>query len=437
MTRHARAAAIAWNGAGAVLPMVAALLAVSVLVGCYGAAGFGMLTVAWGILGQLTVLDLGIAHALSLQVCRDLGAGRRSSAIVLSCTALAALLGAGFGACLYLVAGPVARFFAPGDAAAVALLVPGLQMLAVGLPFAIVYSVLSGVFEAHEEFSALNLVRSAQSLATHGLAVVLALRGEPVTAVVAATVAVRVASCLLLLLLCWRMGHFSLHHWRPEAAALRALLESGRWMFLNNLSAQLAYQADRLVVARCAGLEAAGLYAVAAEIAGKISFVGGSVVNAYYPAMSKCAGTPALPGLVQACVRVASLCVLVAVVAAALALPAALPLWLPALPYEDIAAASQLLLLALVLNAPARAWVAGLQALGHARRVALVNMLGMPLRLLALFALASAHGAWGGGLSSLLANAADAAVLGWLWRSAAARPGSSSTSAASLGQVAK
>ena len=50
----------AWNLAGLVLPLAAALVAVPGLVRALGPERFGVLTLAWALVGYFTLFDLGI-----------------------------------------------------------------------------------------------------------------------------------------------------------------------------------------------------------------------------------------------------------------------------------------------------------------------------------------------------------------------------------------
>ena len=84
-----------WNLIGQGAPLFVALFAIPVLIRGLGTARFGVLTLAWMVVGYFSLFDLGLGRALTKLVAEKLGEGKESEvpALVWTALALMALLG--------------------------------------------------------------------------------------------------------------------------------------------------------------------------------------------------------------------------------------------------------------------------------------------------------------------------------------------------------
>ena len=70
---------VGWNLAGLSLPLLVAAVTVPQLIGRLGHERFGLLALAWSLIGYAGVLDLGIGRALTQMVSRLRGEGNLSA----------------------------------------------------------------------------------------------------------------------------------------------------------------------------------------------------------------------------------------------------------------------------------------------------------------------------------------------------------------------
>src|SRR6266849_10669946 len=84
-----------WNLVGTGAPMLVAVVCIPVLIRGLGKDRFGVLTLAWALIGYASLLDLGLGRALTQLVARKLGAGedREVPALVWTSLLLMLLLG--------------------------------------------------------------------------------------------------------------------------------------------------------------------------------------------------------------------------------------------------------------------------------------------------------------------------------------------------------
>src|SRR6266513_283830 len=64
-----------WNLVGSGAPMIVAVFSIPILIRGLGTDRFGVLTLAWALIGYASLFDLGLGRALTQLVAKKLGAG--------------------------------------------------------------------------------------------------------------------------------------------------------------------------------------------------------------------------------------------------------------------------------------------------------------------------------------------------------------------------
>jgi O-antigen/teichoic acid export membrane protein len=150
----------AWNLAGQVLPMLVAVVAVPVLVHKLGLDRFGVLSLAWIVIGYFGLFDLGIGRALTKLVADKLGLDEHGDIPALVWTSLATMLILGAIGALLAVAS--SRWLLSVLKTPPPLHDESLRtfyLLALSIPIATLTSGFRGILEAGQEFTILTLLR--------------------------------------------------------------------------------------------------------------------------------------------------------------------------------------------------------------------------------------------------------------------------------------
>src|SRR5260370_27118164 len=150
-----------WNLIGSGAPMLVAVFCIPILMRGLGKERFGVLTLAWALIGYASLFDLGLGRALTQLVAKKLGAGEDREVPTLVWTSLLLMLLLGvLGAAVVGLLSPwlVHR----------ALNVPGalqretlqsFYLLGLSIPLVISTAGLRGLFEAHQKFGLINALR--------------------------------------------------------------------------------------------------------------------------------------------------------------------------------------------------------------------------------------------------------------------------------------
>lgn len=270
------------------LPMAVALVTMPWLIRGLGTDRFGVLTLAWMVLGYFSLFDLGLGRALTQTVAEKLGRGASGEVPGLVWTAFALMAGLGAAGAVLVAAGTP---WLIGQA----LKVPGplriesvgaFYLMAAALPAVILTAGFRGVMEAYQRFGAVIAVRTVTSLAVLlGPLAVLPFTDDLV-AVVGVVALLRVASCLAHAGYCLR----SIPGLRGGAAVrpalVRPLLGYGGWMTAVNVVNPLMVQMDRFLIAALVSTAAVAYYTTPFELITRSWFLSGSVVAVVFPAFA-------------------------------------------------------------------------------------------------------------------------------------------------------
>src|SRR6266478_9288160 len=150
-----------WNLLGSGAPMLVALFSIPILIRGLGKERFGILTLAWALIGYASLFDLGLGRALTQLVAKKLGAGEDREVPALVWTSLLLMLLVGvLGAAVVGLLSP----WLVHRALNVPTVLQGetlqsFYLLGLSIPVVISTAGLRGLLEAHQRFGLINALR--------------------------------------------------------------------------------------------------------------------------------------------------------------------------------------------------------------------------------------------------------------------------------------
>lgn len=282
----ARGAALNLLGQG--LPFLAALVALPLLAAGLGTERFGVLALAWVLVGYVSLFDLGLGRALTQLVAERLGRDQEEGLPALVWTALLLMGGLGLaGAGALALAAPWLARVALGVTGALAGETSvGLVLIAVAIPFVTIAAGLRGVLEAHQRFGLVNAVRIPMSSLSY-LGPLALLSISPTLAwPIGFLLVERVATALIYLALCRRVMP-SLR--QPIVIApgnwLR-LLRFGGWMTVTNIVGPLMVYFDRFLIGGMLSVAAVAYYSTPYDFVTRLLVIPGALAGVLFPAFA-------------------------------------------------------------------------------------------------------------------------------------------------------
>lgn len=277
-----------WNLIGQGAPLLVAIFAIPLLIRALGTPRFGVLTLAWMVVGYFSLFDLGLGRALIKLVAEKLGAGKESEvpALVWTALALMTLLG---------VAGiAVVAALSPWLVHRVLKIPVVLQpetlkafyLLAVSIPIIISTAGLRGVLEAYQRFDLVNAVRIPLGMFTFLGPLAVMPFSNSVFLVVAALVVGRLLAWGVHLFLCLRVVPTLRCDIRVQRAMVRPLIRFGSWMTVSNIVGPLMVYFDRFFIGAMISMTAVAYYATPYEVVRRLSIIPGALVGVLFPAFS-------------------------------------------------------------------------------------------------------------------------------------------------------
>ncbi len=404
-----------WNIVGQGAPLLAALVAIPVTLRGLGTERFGALSLAWLLIGYLSLFDLGLGRALTKLAAERL-AGRRDEEIpALAWTALLLMLGLG-------VAGALLITLPSTWLVARALRIPpalrdetrqALYVLGASVPFVISTAGLRGLLEAKQRFGLVNAVRIPMGVFTFIGPILVLPFSRSLVAVVGLLAFGRLVGWAVHLALCLRVFPALRHGLALHPPLMAPLLRLGGWMTVTNVVGPFMVYLDRFLIGGLMSLAAVAYYATPYEMVTKLLVVPSAVAQVLFPAFaaSLVVDRPRAGLLFDRGVKTVFLSLFPPTLLLVALAPELLRLWLGTEFSRESARVLQWLAVGVFINGLAQIPFALVQGAGRPEFTARLHLVELPFYLVAVWCLIRARGVEGAAIAWTARAAVDAAVL--------------------------
>lgn len=276
-----------YNLVGAIIPVVLSLVTVPIYLKLVGPERYGVLAIAWLLLGYFGLFDLGLGRSTSFRIAsqRD---GTREARSETFWAALTVNVGMGLigGLLLLLAAG---FFFGHAFKMSAALrpeIMASVPLLACAVPISTLTGVLTGALQGREKFLETNMVSTISTALFQLLPIAVAFWvGPHLLPLLSAAILARVIAILVLGYRCYVEFCRGLPR-RVNKTEVVALLKYGGWVNLTSLLGQALVMIDRFMIGAVLGAKAVTIYTVPLQLAQRIQILPGALTNALFPRLS-------------------------------------------------------------------------------------------------------------------------------------------------------
>jgi O-antigen/teichoic acid export membrane protein len=406
---------VIWNMIGNGAPMIVAVVCIPILIRELGKERFGVLALAWALIGYASLFDLGLGRALTQLVAKKLGAGEDREVPTLVWTSLLLMLLLGLaGTVIVVLLSPWLVHRALNVPVALQReTLDSFYLLGLSIPVVISTAGLRGLLEAHQRFGMINALRIPMGVYSFASPLLVLPFSKSLFPVVGVLVVGRVIGCIAHVLLCFRVVPELRERIAWHGAAAGPLLRFGGWMTVSNVVSPLMVTLDRFLIGAMVSMTAVAYYATPFEVVTKFLIIPGALVSVMFPAFSTSFSqdrerTAALYGR---CVKYIFLILFPAVVLTVGLARSGLTLWLGADFAQHSYRVLQWLAVGVLLNGLATIPFALVQGAGRPDLTAKLHLIELPLYLLALWWLISAYGVEGAAIAWTARVGVDGAVL--------------------------
>lgn len=268
--------------------MLVAVFCIPILIGGLGKERFGVLTLAWALIGYASLFDLGLGRALTQIVARKIGAGEEREIPSLAWTSLLLML------LLGVAGGVVVGLFSPWFVRRW-LNIPGpmepealqsFRLLGISLPFVITTAGLRGLLEARQRFGLTNSLRVPMGVFTFAGPLLVLPFSKSLVPVVVILIVGRIMGWGAHLLLCSRVAPELRRSVAWERKVIGLLLRFGGWMTVTNVVGPLMLVLDRFFIGALVSVTAVAYYATPYEVVTKFLLLPSAIMGVMFPAFS-------------------------------------------------------------------------------------------------------------------------------------------------------
>ncbi len=277
-----------WNLVGQVSPLVIAAFTIPPLIRRLGVERFGVLTLAWALVGYFSLFDLGLGRALTKVVSDRLASGRERGLPAAIWTAV--LMMTAIGACF-----SIAICSSVNWIAASLLKVPpslfhetvlALYPLGASIPLITITTAFRGVLEAQHRFAAVNGVRVFMGGFSFLGPLVASFFSTSLFVIICILVAGRFITCAAYLLLCKSTVNDLWSQFAWDSRVTSELLSLGGWITVSNLVAPLMTYADRFLITYFLSVSVVAYYTTPFELVTKLWLIPGALGGVLFPAFA-------------------------------------------------------------------------------------------------------------------------------------------------------
>jgi O-antigen/teichoic acid export membrane protein len=403
------------NLLGNALPLLVALFALPVLTRELGTDRFGVLTLAWVVLGYFSLFDLGLGRAMTKLVAEKVGLGEEDAIPTLVWNSLAVMLVLGFlGSIVAVAISPwLVRDALRIPAGLEIESLPSFYLLSISIPVVTSTAGLRGVLEAKQRFDLINMVRIPLGSFTFLAPIAVLPFSHSLLPIVAVLVAGRILGWIAHLLLCFRVLPQLRAYPVFTFSTVIPLLHFGTWISVSNIIGPFMVTLDRFVIGALISVSAVAYYTVPYEVVTKLWIIPGALTGVLFPAFAAAwvRDDRRAAELLRKGVKYTFLILFPVVLAIVTLGREGLGLWLGIEYAENSTRVLQWLAAGVFINCFAQIPFALIQAAGRPDMTAKFHLLELPFYLVALWLLIGSFGIEGAAMAWTMRCAVDAILL--------------------------
>jgi len=276
-----------YNLIGSAIPLITAIVTIPIYLRLVGSDRYGVLAIAWLLLGYFGLFDLGLGRATSFRIAslKDAPAAARARTFWAAMLVNVAM-GLVGGLVLWLAAQQFfGQFFKVSEALRPEIL-KALPLLAASVPVATLTGVLTGAVQGRERFLEINIVSVISSLFFQLFPLAIAWKfGPNLSWLLAAALIARLIGAIALAYRC----HLDLTKGQPIATdrkEIGILLRYGGWVNVSAAFGPVLFMTDRFMIGALLGATAVTNYTVPVQLASRAAILPTALTGALFPRFS-------------------------------------------------------------------------------------------------------------------------------------------------------
>lgn len=276
-----------YNLLGYGIPLLVAIVIIPVLIKGLGDERFGILILAWIVIGYFSFFDFGIGRGLTKVISEKIGSNRKEEIPDIFWTSFFLMLAiSSFVAIVLILIMPsiVGIFNISSNMQSEALMT--FYALAVSIPIVSTTAGLRGVLEAYQKFGSINKIRVFLGIFTFLGPLLVLFIINSLFWIVIVMIFIRVLVWILYLLQCFKINDSIKNKVVFKFSAIKPVLRFSMWITIANIVGPIIVYSDRILIGALISAAAITYYATPYEIVTKLLLIPGALTGVLFPVFS-------------------------------------------------------------------------------------------------------------------------------------------------------
>lgn len=277
-----------YNLLGYGIPLIFALVIIPFLIKGLGEERFGILNLAWAVIGYFSFFDFGIGRALTKIIAEKIGTKKDKDIPSIFWTSFFLMLIVSFlGAIGVLMLTPtlVHSFFNISRNLQTEAL-NTFYLLALSIPIVTTTAGIRGFLEAYQKFGVINIIRILLGVFSFLGPLLCLIFTDSLIWIVFFLILLRILVWILYMNQCFQINIGLKSKLLFESGLVKSILKLSGWMTVSNLIVPLIVYSDRFLIGALVSATAITYYATPYEVVTKLLLIPGALVGVLFPTFS-------------------------------------------------------------------------------------------------------------------------------------------------------
>lgn len=278
----------AYNFAGSVAPLFVALFTIPFLIKGLGEEKFGILSLAWVVIGYFSLFDFGIGRTLTKIVAEKIGLEEIDEIPGLFWTALFLMFIISLiGSLVLLIGSPylVVNIFNISKEYQEQSIYT-FYTLALSIPIVTTTAGLRGVLEAYQQFGKINLLRSVLGVFTFVGPLICLILTNDLFVIVLVLSLFRLIIWIFFYIECKKLNSIHNAEIKIVKNLIKPILKTSTWMSISNLIGPIILYVDRFLIGALISAIAVTYYTTPYEVVTKLLIIPSALASVLFPTIS-------------------------------------------------------------------------------------------------------------------------------------------------------
>ena len=276
-----------YNLLGYTIPLLFALVIIPPLIKGLGAERFGILNIAWMVIGYFSFFDFGIGKGLTKVIAEKVGSNQVEQMSRIFWTSLTLMLTISLliSFCILFFIPSLVNIFKISEGMHQET-VDTFYILAVSIPIVSTTTGLRGVLEAYQKFGIINIIRVFLGISTFLGPLIVLIFTDSLFWIVFFLVLLRIVIWILYLFQCFKVNKKIKSEIKFDFNSIKPVLRFSIWITLANIVGPIILYSDRFLIGALISAAAITYYATPYEIVTKLLLIPGALSGVLFPVFS-------------------------------------------------------------------------------------------------------------------------------------------------------